>query len=82
MNISGVTATAQTMPSQVNNQMYEQVQAMEQGSIPASNAINTSLMASVQVMDLAQSAFEDAAARLIDTMSAMTGVGQNFDISV
>jgi len=37
-------------------------------------------MMSIQVMDLAQSAYEDAAAQLIGIMNAMTGVGQNIDI--
>ena len=46
------------------------------------NAVNLRSMVSVQVLDLAQGAFEDAAEQLIATMSAMTGVGQNIDIMV
>jgi len=46
------------------------------------NAINLSSMVSVQVLDLAQSAFEDAAEQLIATMSTMTGTGQNIDMMV
>ena len=43
------------------------------------SAVNMRSMASIQVMDLAQNAFKDAAAQLIATMNAMTGVGQNID---
>ena len=43
------------------------------------SAFNMRSMASIQVMDLAQNAFKDAAAQLIATMNAMTGVGQNID---
>jgi len=43
------------------------------------SAINMRSMASIQVMDLAQNAFEDAAAQLIATMNAMTGVGHSID---
>ena len=44
------------------------------------SAVNMRSMMSIQVMDLAQSAYEDAAAQLIGIMNAMTGVGQNIDI--
>jgi len=46
------------------------------------NAANLNSMVSVKVLDLAQGAFEDAAAQLIATMSAITGVGQNVDMMV
>ena len=40
-------------------------------------------MASLKVMDMAQSVVEEAAAELIDAMNAIiTGLGQNVDISV
>jgi len=81
MNVTGVTSTAPAMPvSQIQNQIQEQVQALDQTSAPvAADAISASVAASVKVMDLAQSAFEDAAAQLI---ASMTGVGQNFDMTV
>ena len=44
------------------------------------SAINMRSIASIKVMDLAQNAFEDAAAQLIASMNAMTGVGQNIDM--
>ena len=46
------------------------------------SAVNMRSIASIRVMDLAQSAFEDAAAQLLATMSAMTGVGQNVDMYI
>jgi hypothetical protein len=53
------------------------------GTTPTStNAINFRLQASVQVMDMANSAFEQAAAQLIESMAAMTGAGQNVDMVV
>ena len=48
--------------------------------VDAINAINMRSMASIKVMDMAQGAFEDAAAQLIAAMSAMTGVGGNIDM--
>jgi hypothetical protein len=83
MNISGVTMTAPVLPQ---NQTVPQPPAPESRpeSDPDMNmsAMNTSMMASIQVMDMAQDAFEDAAMQLIETMSAMTGVGQNVDMMV
>ena len=46
------------------------------------SSVNMRSLASIQVMDLAQSAFQDAAEQLIATMSSMTGVGQNVDMYV
>jgi len=46
------------------------------------SAVKMRSIASIRVMDLAQSAFEDAAAQLLATMSAMTGVGQNVDMYI
>ena len=82
MNISGVTMTAPVLPQ---NQAVPQPPAPAEttdqmaGTASELSAMNTSLMASVQVMDMAQNAFEDAAMQLIETMSAVTGVGQNVD---
>jgi len=83
MNISGVTMTAPVLPQ---NQAVPQPPAPEQR--PESDAemssemstMNTRMMASVQVLDMAQESFEDAAMQLIETMSAVTGVGQNVDM--
>ena len=47
-----------------------------------SDVMNVSLQASVQVMDMANSAFEQAAAQLLEGLAQMTGVGQNFDVMV
>ena len=54
-------------------------------SSAASNmsAAGVQYMASLKVMDMAQSVVEEAAAELIDAMNAIiTGLGQNVDISV
>ena len=82
MNITGVTQTAQVLPQQVQpqNQVPEQVQPQAQS--PSADAVNFSAQVSTQVMDMAQSQFEDAAEQLISTMAAATGVGQNVDMSV
>jgi len=70
MNISGVTATVLDLP-------------MEPVSAPAVSAAEFRSMVSVQVLDMAQNAFEDAAAELLAAMSAaITGVGQNVDMYV
>ena len=44
-----------------------------------SDVMNVSLETSVQVMDMANNAFEQAARQLLEGMAQMTGVGQNFD---
>jgi len=87
MNITGVTTTtpAMTIPSlQGYNQDQAQYQDLieDAASTPSSNAINVSMAASIQVMDLAQSAFTDAAEQLISSMSAATGIGQNVNMLV
>ena len=44
-------------------------------------AANLSMAASLKVLDMAQSVFEDAASELIEAMSAaITGIGQNIDV--
>ena len=86
MNITGVTQTAQILPQ---NQVVPQPPAVDQArsqmgdaAAPSADAINVSMAASIQVMDMAQSSFEDAANQLIETMAAATGVGQNVDLTV
>ena len=52
-------------------------------AIPDVNMSNMSMMASIQVLDMAQNVFEDAAAQLIDALSAViTGVGHSVDMYV
>ena len=82
MNISGVTQTAQVLPgSQASAE--PQVQSVDQTqSAMGADAVNFSAQVQTQVMDMAQSQFEDAANQLISTMAAATGVGQNVDVSV
>ena len=90
MNITGVTQTAPILPQEqiapqppAPEQGRVQAQGIEQATSPAAaDAMNISLAASVQVMDMAQSSFEDAANQLIASMAATTGVGQNIDYSV
>jgi hypothetical protein len=83
MNVSAVTMTAPVIPQQVQAQAVSQSPTVEQDQQQSQNAINTSMQASVQVMDMAQSSFDDAASQLINSMAAsMTGVGQNVDVSV
>ena len=83
MNVTGITSTLPSFTPQ-----YSIVDAA-QASAPAmevqsefSNAMTVSLQASVQVMDMANSAFEQAAAQLLEGLAQMTGVGQNFDATV
>ena len=79
MNIQGVTST-----------MMDQFQYMQTAQPPAGpeseqtmSAAEFQAAASVQVLDMAQNAFEDAAAQLLSSMtSAMTGVGQSVDMTV
>ena len=52
-------------------------------AIPDVNMSNMSMMASIQVLDMAQNVFEDAATRLIDELSAViTSVGHSVDMYV
>ena len=67
MSISGVSSAA----SVSSMDMYAS------SDIP----VNVSMAASVQVLDMAQSVFKDAADRLLAEMAALiTGLGQNVDI--
>jgi len=81
MNITGVTTTAPTM---LETQVQAPAQAPEQAPEAAMSldAANFSAQVSTQVLDMAQTQFEDAANQLIEQMAAMTGVGQSVDMSV
>jgi hypothetical protein len=75
MNVMGITPAMPTMDGALPAlpQTYE--------AQPVSmDAINFSMAVSTEVMDMATSAFEQAAAELISQMAAMTGVGQNLDV--
>ena len=65
MTINGIASTQPHNPS-----------AESASSSPTSLGLEVS----VQVLDMATSAFEDAASRLISEMASMTGVGQNVDV--
>jgi len=83
MNIAGVTQTAQVLPgSQAPAAEQQSVQAPQEAQAMGADAVNLSAQVSTQVLDMAQSQFEDAANQLISTMAAATGVGQNVDMSV
>ena len=79
MNIQGVTMTAPVMPApQAQGAAPLQSPEGAQGA----ESLNLSSAVSTQVLDMAQSQFEDAASQLIDQMAAMTGVGQSIDMQV
>jgi len=82
MNIAGVTQTAQVLPGAQQPAMEPQVQSTDISQSVSADAVNFSAQVSTQVLDMAQSAFEDAANELISTMAASTGIGQNVDMSV
>ena len=83
MNISGVTQTAQVLPGSQTPASEPNVQSVDQTQAAmGADAVNFSAQVQTQVMDMAQSQFEDAANQLISTMAAATGVGQNVDVSV
>ena len=83
MNISGVTQTAQILPGTQTQAAEPQVQSRDltQATMGA-DAVNFSAQVSTQVMDMAQTQFENAANELISAMAATTGVGQTIDVSV
>ena len=83
MNISGVTQTAQVLPGSQTPPAEPPAQPIG-GTETAmgADAVNFSAQVQTQVMDMAQSQFEDAANQLISTMAAATGIGQNVDVSV
>ena len=82
MNIAGVTQTAQVLPGSQPSTQDTQIQTVGETQATGADAINLSAQVSAQVLDMAQSQFEDAANQLISTMAAATGVGQNVDMSV
>ena len=63
----------------VANVATADISATQEVVYVSSGALDLSLQASIQVMDMANANFEAAAQQLIDSMAAMTGVGQNFD---
>jgi len=83
MNISGVTQTAQVLPGSQAQSAEQQVQNVDQTQAAmGADAVNFSAQVQTQVMDMAQTQFENAANELISTMAAATGVGQTVDMSV
>ena len=83
MNITGITQTAQVLPTPQPQQAAEQqAQSAEQVESTGANSVNLSAQVSTQVLDMAQDQFEQAANELISTMAAATGVGSNVDMSV
>ena len=83
MNISGVTHTAQVLPpppAEAANAASAEA-AVPAGEVAAvgADAVAFEAQVATQVMDMAQSQFEDAANQLISQMAATTGVGQNVD---
>jgi len=87
MNVQGVTQTTNILPPyhvMPQSPAAQQVNAGRQAqeTAPVADAISVSMAASIQVMDMAQSAYEDAASELIASMAAATGIGQNVDITV
>ena len=83
MNISGVTQTAQVLPGSQTPASEPNIQAIDQTQAAmGADAVNFSAQVQTQVMDMAQTQFENAANELISTMAAATGVGQTVDVSV
>jgi len=85
MNISGVTQTAQVIPSTQPYQSAQSQQATQMDQPEAAmgaDAVNFSAQVSTQVMDMATSQFENAANELISSMAMATGIGQTVDVSV
>ncbi|MDR2571733.1 MAG: hypothetical protein LBD23_15760 [Oscillospiraceae bacterium] len=83
MNIAGITQTAQVLPSTQPPAEQQQISTLNDTDMAmGADAVNFSAQVSTQVLDMAQSQFEDAANELISTMAAATGVGQNVDMSV
>ena len=83
MNISGVTQTAQVLPSTQPQAAAQQIQSVDQAEAAmGADAVNFSAQVQTQVMDMAATQFEEAANELISSMAAATGVGQAIDVSV
>ena len=89
MNISGVTQTAPILPqNQAVSQSQEadrtriQGQGQDQEQATGADAINARMEASIQVMNMEQNSTNAAADQLIQSMAAVTGVGQNINMTV
>jgi len=83
MNISGVTQTAQVLPTPQTQPSAPPIQAPDQTEAAmGADAVNFSAQVQTQVMDMAATQFEEAANELISTMAAATGIGQTVDVSV
>ena len=83
MNISGVTQTAQVLPGSQAPSAEQQVQNPDQTQAAmGADAVNFSAQVQTQVMDMAQTQFENAANELISSMAAATGIGQSVDYHV
>ena len=83
MNISGVTQTAQVLPSTQPQAAAQSAQPIGQTEAAmGADAVSFSAQVQTQVMDMAASQFEEAANELISTMAAATGIGQTVDVSV
>ena len=87
MNITGVTQTAQILPpnqavpQSPAAQNRVQGQGQNEDSATGADAIGARMEASIQVMNMEQNSFEDAANQLLDQMAAFTGVGQNINMT-
>ena len=83
MNISGVTQTAQILPGSQTPASETNVQSLEQTEAAiGADAVTFAAQVQTQVMDMAQTQFEEAANELISSMAAASGVGQTVDVSV
>ena len=85
MNISGVTQTAQVLPSTQPYQSAQTQQTTQTDQIETAigaDAVNFCAQVQTQVIDMATSQFENAANELISSMAMATGIGQTVDVSV
>ena len=80
MNITGLASASPMLDTQVQ----APVQAPEQApdANVSADAVNLSAEVSAQVLNMAQTQFEDAGNQLVEQMAALTGVGQTIDLSV
>ena len=87
MNVSGVTQSAQVLPS---TQPFQSAQAQQTttqmdeiaATTGGADAVNFGAQVQTQVMDMANNQFEQAANELISSMAMATGIGQTIDLSV
>ena len=78
--ISGVTSISPDMTMQLPSAAPAQSLDSVIETSEAMGAAEFSMQVSTQVLDMAQQPFEDAAAQLLASLAAMTGVGQNIDM--